>query len=146
LSPGKKPIQEAGMRLTMQVKKSVIAAIALRYQKERKKRKGFILNEFIELTGYNRSYASHILQAHGKKIRVGNNRVIEGNIWNRAKKKRLKKYNDKVLKELKKIWGIMDCICGKRLAPMLKEIIFKAVSGKIKVEKGGNVDVWRVIK
>ncbi len=111
------------MRLAMQVKKSVIAAIALRYQKERKKRKGFILNEFIELTGYNRSYASHILQAHGRKIRVGNDMVIEGDIRNRAKRKRLKKYDDKVLKGLKKIWGIMDCICGKRLAPMLKEVI-----------------------
>ena len=54
------------MRLTMQVRKSVIAAIAFRYQKERKKQKWFILNEFIELTGYNRSYVSHILQAHGK--------------------------------------------------------------------------------
>ncbi len=58
------------MRLTMQVKKSVIAVIALRYQKERKKHKKVILNEFIELTGYNRSYASHILQSYGKKIRV----------------------------------------------------------------------------
>jgi hypothetical protein len=29
----------------MQVRKSVIAAIALRYQKERKKQKGFILND-----------------------------------------------------------------------------------------------------
>jgi hypothetical protein len=116
-------IQEAGMRLTMQVKKSVVAAIALRYQKERKKRKGIILNEFIELTGHNRSYASHILQSHGKKIRISNNTVIEGDIRNRAKRKRQKKYDDKVLKGLKKIWGIMDCICGKRLAPMLKEII-----------------------
>jgi len=105
------------------VRKSVIAAIALRYQKERKKQKGFILNEFIELTGYNRSYASHILQAHGKKIRVSNNTVIEGDIRNRAKKKRQKKYDDKVLKGLKKIRGIMDCICGKRLAPILKEVI-----------------------
>jgi len=111
------------MRLTMQVKKSVIAVIALRYQKERKKRKGIILNEFIELTGYNRSYASYILQAHGKKIRISNDTVIEGDIRNRAKRKRQKKYDDKVLKGLKKIWGIMDCICGKRLAPMLKEVI-----------------------
>jgi hypothetical protein len=47
------------MRLAMQVKKSVVAAIALRYQKERKKRKGIILNEFIELTRYNRSFRSN---------------------------------------------------------------------------------------
>jgi len=111
------------MRLTMQVRKSVIAAIALRYQKEGKKQKGFILNEFIELTGYNRSYASHILQAHGKKIRVRNDTVIEGDIRKGAKRKRQRKYGDKELKGLKKIWGIMDCICGKRLAPMLKEVI-----------------------
>lgn len=111
------------MRLTMQVRKSVIAAIALRYQKEKKKQKGFILNEFIELTGYNRSYASHILHSHGKKIRVGNGTVIEGDMRKRAKRKRQKKYDGEVLKGLKKIWGIMDCICGKRLAPMLKEVI-----------------------
>jgi hypothetical protein len=111
------------MRLTMQVRKSVIAAIALRYKKERKKQKGFILNEFVELTRYNRSYASHILQSHGKKIRVSNKTIIEGDIRNRAKRKRQKKYDDKVLKGLKEIWGIMDFICGKRLAPMLKEVI-----------------------
>jgi hypothetical protein len=96
----------------------------LRYQKERKKQKGFILNEFIELTGYNRSYASHILQAHGKKIRVSNDTVIEGDIRKSTKRKRQRKYGDKVLKGLKKVWGIMDCICGKRLAPILKEIIY----------------------
>lgn len=95
----------------------------MRYKKERKKQKGFILNEFVELTRYNRSYASHILQSHGKKIRVSNKTIIEGDIWNRAKRKRQKKYDDKVLKRLKEIWGIIDFICGKRLAPMLKEVI-----------------------
>lgn len=40
------------MRLTMKERKKAVAVAAPRYQKARKKYKGMILNEFLELTGY----------------------------------------------------------------------------------------------
>jgi hypothetical protein len=115
--------QEAGMRLTMQETKKVVAIVAARYQRARKKQKGIILTEFIELTGYDRCYASYVLRNHGKKMRVKEDTVLQGDIREKTKRKRQKTYDGTVKERLTKIWGIMDCICGKRLAPMLKEVI-----------------------
>jgi hypothetical protein len=111
------------MRLMMQERKKVTAIVAPRYQRAQKKHKGIILDEFITLTGYSRCYASYVLRAHGKKVRVTKDIVIEGDIRKRAQRTKQKTYDGNVEKVLTKIWGIMDCICGKRLAPMLKEVI-----------------------
>ena len=51
------------MRLTMREKKSVTRVIASRYRNSNKKHKGKILEEFVELTGYTRSYASYLLSS-----------------------------------------------------------------------------------
>jgi hypothetical protein len=45
------------MGLTMKEKKAVTRQIRSRYQKSKRKEKSDILNEFIQLTGYNRKYA-----------------------------------------------------------------------------------------
>ena len=45
------------MRLTVKERKKATIIVAPRYQKGRKKDKSVILNEFIELTGYDRRYA-----------------------------------------------------------------------------------------
>jgi len=116
------------MRLTMKEKKRATVVIAPRYQRARKKHKGIILNEFIALTGYNRSYACYVLRSQGKKVRVNENTVIEADIRKGKKRKRQKTYDGKVFEGIKKIWYIMDCICGKRLVPMLREIILKLES------------------
>ena len=63
------------------------------------------------MTGYNRKYASSILKTNQSLKKERKKRVKE------------KIYDKSVLAALKKIWAIMDCICGKRLAPVLKEII-----------------------
>jgi len=113
------------MGLMMKEKKSVVKETASRYQKAKKKLKGIILNEIVALTGYVRCYASYILRNHGRKAAVNYNTVI---IWDASKKhkrQRQKIYDQKVFIALKKIWQIMDYICGKRLAPVLKELIFK---------------------
>jgi len=43
--------------LTITEKKKVASQLRVRYQKASKKQKGSILTEFIEITGYNHSYA-----------------------------------------------------------------------------------------
>ncbi|GFP22065.1 hypothetical protein HKBW3S06_01292, partial [Candidatus Hakubella thermalkaliphila] len=48
-------------------------------------------------------------------------------------------YDQKVFISLKKIWQIMDYICGKRLAPVLKELI-------VKLEQHKEITIGRKIK
>jgi hypothetical protein len=111
------------MRLTVKEKQKATRITATRYQKASKKKKGTILDEFIALIGYDRCYASYLLRNHGRKVRVNNKVVTVGDIRKRYKRRRERTYGDDVLKPLKQIWVIMDCICGKRLQPMLKEML-----------------------
>jgi hypothetical protein len=111
------------MGLTAKEKRSAIKVTAPRYQKASKKQKGVILDEFIALTGYERDYAAYVLRMHGRKVCIGKNRVLIGSIRKISRRTRQSIYDDLVVTSLNTIWYIMDCICGKRLAPMLKEII-----------------------
>jgi hypothetical protein len=113
------------MRLTMKERKKATAVVAGRYQKARKKEKGSILDEFTKLTGYGRRYASHVLKSHGRRVRINKTYVIQGDIRNTARRKKPKVYGTAVEDALKKIWYIMDCICGKRFAPVLKETVIR---------------------
>jgi hypothetical protein len=109
----------------MMQKKTITRELRKRYQKARKKEKTVILDEFTQLTGYNRCYAFQILNRtkvlgyfniDGKRIKY-----VAAN----SKIKRNKKnfYDQEVLTALKKICIICDYICSKRLAPFLSEII-----------------------
>ncbi len=55
----------------MSERKSVTEATAWRYRRSGKKGKGLILDEFVQVTGYNRAYARHVLRATGKKVYAG---------------------------------------------------------------------------
>jgi hypothetical protein len=107
----------------MQERKRVTVIIAPRYQKAQKKHKGRILDEFTKLTGYARCYGSYVLRNHGKKVRAREDTILQGDVRKKIMRRRQRTYDSKVKVNLVKIWGIMDCICGKRLAPMLKEVI-----------------------
>lgn len=111
------------MRLTVKEKQKATRITAARYQKTSKKKKGAILDEFIALTGYDRCYASYLLKNHGRKVWINNKVIVVGDIRKRHKRQRQRTYGEDVLKALKQIWVIMDCICGKRLRPMLKEML-----------------------
>ena len=111
------------MRLTMRERKKTAAVVAGRYQKARKKDKGIILDEFVKLTGYTRRYASHVLISHGRQLRINERYVLQLDVKKTASRKKPKVYDAAVLKALTEIWYIMDCICGKRLAPALKDVV-----------------------
>ncbi|VUT26916.1 MAG: Integrase core domain protein [Candidatus Methanolliviera sp. GoM_oil] len=115
------------MGLTMRERKSVIKETANRYRKSSKKEKGRILDEFIQLTQYKRNYAGWILRNYGKEIlcRIDGQllRIVVGAPKRKKKRKRPRRYDDKVLKVLKKLWFLLDYMCGKRLAPALKNIL-----------------------
>jgi len=111
------------MGLTMKEKQRITKEIAGRYQKGSKKRKGKILDEFVQLTGYNRVYASHVLHSHGRVMRNGVGIVMILDATKKGSRQRQKTYDRKVYDALRKIWAIMDYICGKRLAPILREVV-----------------------
>lgn len=96
--------------LNMNQKRALSITIRKRYQRSTKKVKGQILNEFIQNTGYNRSYARRIL----------------GNLAKRGRKKkhllRPRVYDAGVFYPLRKIWIAEDCICGQRLKPFIPEV------------------------
>ena len=104
----------------MSERKSVTEETAGRYRRSGKKGKGRILDEFVQVTGYNRAYARHVLRCSGRKIYAGA-RVYVGRAGPRAVRPR--EYDEKVLTVLKEVWKILDYICGKRLVAVLGETL-----------------------
>lgn len=109
--------------MTMSDRKAVIKAWSDRYRKAVKKEKGRILDELVALTGYNRCYAVNLLRWDGRVIRAGRRVRLAGDLRKKAKRTRHRLYDETALGGLKEIWAIMDCICGKRLAAILPEVI-----------------------
>jgi hypothetical protein len=120
------------MGLTMKEKQAITKQLALRYKRVDKKEKAQILDWLIQLTDYNRSYAARLLRPRVKPKVLGRGKVggvyitlVEDERGRRKKKpkRRPRKYDKAVFIALRKIWVICDCICGKRLAPYLSEIV-----------------------
>jgi hypothetical protein len=94
----------------MSEKRSVASVLSGEYRKATKKRKKEILNEFVNLTGYNRSYAS-------RKLRQPQKEPARKNSGNNMPDKRGRKkvYGLEVIEPLRKIWTGLDFACGKRV-------------------------------
>jgi len=107
----------------MSDRKAVIKALSSQYRKAAKKEKGRILDELVALTGYNRWYVVGLLRWDGKVIRAGRRVRLVGDLRKKVKRTRHRLYDETILDSLKEIWAIMDCICGKRLAAILQEVI-----------------------
>jgi hypothetical protein len=111
------------MALELKVRRVVTKEVAKRYQKASKKEKGRILDEFVAITGYNRSYASYLLSKHGKKFRIHPKLVLQVDATKKVRRNRARIYDEKVKEALKRIWVISGCICSKRLASALEELV-----------------------
>lgn len=112
------------MRLTMKERKRIAEATAGRYRKAGKKEKGVILNEFVELTGFARSYAALVLRNQGRVVQVNRKIRVRGDVGKKLPRRgRGATYDAPTVKVLVQVWRLMDYICGKRLAPVLGEIV-----------------------
>jgi len=132
MTPGKlDPRREEGtVRLTMETRDEILRTMAGAYRKATKRGKGRILDHVVEVTGYNRVYASHRLQLYGKRLFLhdcgGRQVILEAERKKPVKRHERKRiYGPEVEKELVKIWRIMDYPCGKRLAAMLPWLVPK---------------------
>jgi hypothetical protein len=114
------------MRLTMKDRKKVTQAVAERYRRAKKKQRGVILDEFVELTGYRRPYAAYVLRMHGMEKRLSNRVIIKASCrTGHSRRIRPRVYDGLVRQSLVKLWMIMDYICGKRLVAVLSIVIPK---------------------
>lgn len=111
------------MGLSMGARREITRATAARYRKANRKGKGQMLNEFCELTGYNRCYAGFLLRNYGKSRMVGKGAhttklvPVKGGSKPRG---RPRKYGDELQKALKGLWARFDFLCGKRMEPFLR--------------------------
>lgn len=108
----------------MKERKRIAEATAGRYRKAAKKEKGAILNEFVELTGFARSYAALVLRNQGRVVQVNRKLRVRGDVGKKLPRPgRGPTYDGETVKVLVQVWRIMDYICGKRLAPVLGEMV-----------------------
>ena len=102
--------------LTISEKKKVARQLASRYKKASKKEKSSILADFIQITGYHRTYAANILRTGSTPLPRHSPQASRVHL-------RFCKYDEAVLTPLVFLWKLTDYLCGKRLAPMLPLLI-----------------------
>ncbi|MCW7473011.1 integrase catalytic domain-containing protein [Leptospira levettii] len=113
------------MKQSKTVRSMLVQVFKEKYLWASKKEKSLILDQFVEATGFNRSYARTVLRK--KKDNV---------VKLRARKKRISSYDDDVRFYLEKIWEILDRICGKRLVMAMPDVLAKLEQFKVfKIDK-----------
>jgi hypothetical protein len=112
------------MRLTMKARQEVTKATAGQYRGASKKEKGRILDQFVSTTGYSRWYARLVLRHEGRRLQIDKRAIVVAvRSSGKVTRKRARYYDEKVQTALLKLWRIMDYICGKRLQPLLPELL-----------------------
>ncbi len=102
------------MRLTLKEKRAVTSKLRKKYKQASKTQKGEIIDWLVEVAGYNRKYAATLLRNGQKKKKSSKPKSRQG---------RPPTYDEDVLLALRRIWFMEGCICGKRLAPFLEELV-----------------------
>ncbi len=106
------------MRLDMRTRKALVENLLKRYKRSGKNAKGKLLDEFVATTGFNRCYARRVLRDGHKPT----NSSVPSDFVS-VKPGRKKKYTLDILLPLKKIWGILNFPCGKRLVAAMAEML-----------------------
>lgn len=110
--------------MTMGARRSLTDEVVRRYRAAGKRKKGRILDEFVENTGYERKYAIHLLNSWGRDrlVRIDGEwvKLVVGRPRSRRRRQRPRRYDQAVLVVLKAIWYLFDCMCGRRLVVVLR--------------------------
>lgn len=115
------------MALTMSEKQAITRELAGRYRRAGRNAKGAILDQVVDLTGYNRCYATQVLRLHGRQVPPGidadKEPLVRSDGVVTIRRARPRVYDEKVVSALKQVWRTAGGICGKRLAPFLAELV-----------------------
>ena len=95
----------------MAVRKAITKALAVQYRNGSKELKGEILDTVCGLTGYHRDYARRALRTALTPRPV------------RPRAPRTPTYDARTVAALTKCWAVLNAPAGKRLAPMLAELV-----------------------
>ena len=98
-----------GQKMSQQSKREVVERLRHRYLQGNRKEKTKILDEFVATTGLHRKAAIRALR-HGYQR-------------GREPRGRPRVYTGTAVAALVTVWRICGCICGKRLAPFLPEVV-----------------------
>ena len=107
----------------MAERRVLVRGVSGRYRRSSKKEKGRILDEFVEMTGYNRTYAAWLLNQQGRKVWVNRKLAVVGEVGIRSRRRRRRVYGEDVKRVLTRLWKLLDYLCGKRLVAALPETI-----------------------
>jgi len=103
------------VRLTLKERQAVTRKLRRKYKQGSKKQKGEIIDWLVEVASYNRKYAATLLR-NGAKKKTKPNKP-------KPRSGRPPSYDEEVFLALRRIWFMEGCICGKRLAPFLGELV-----------------------
>ncbi|HKR15336.1 MAG TPA: hypothetical protein VJT15_24940, partial [Pyrinomonadaceae bacterium] len=109
----------------MKQRQAVTAVTVQRYRQGSKQVKRQILDEFCETTGYCRGYARFVLRNHGRQVWLRGKRVVVGDVRQRQQRQKPRCYDEPVVRELIKLWELLNYSCGKRLVAILPELVAK---------------------
>jgi IS30 family transposase len=106
------------------------------HRKAGKKEKGHLLDEFVEEAKCSRDHARWLLRNHGRRIEVKPRVFLEGDARKRTPRQRKKEYGPELLPALKRLWEMLDFICGKRLVAALPEVVARLMQcGELRLKK-----------
>lgn len=103
------------MKIEMSDRRVLVRTSAKAYQRAGRKEKTVILDQFVEITGYNRVYAARRLRGHGKRVHLGQGMVAQGEAAGCFRRGRGREYGPDLVMPLERIWEALDYVCGKRL-------------------------------
>ena len=95
--------------MSQQSKRELVDVLRDRYLRAGRPEKTKILDEFVAVTGFHRKHALRLLRG--------------GYGPGRERRGRKRRYTGSVVSALAQVWQISGCICGKRLAPFLPELV-----------------------
>ncbi len=117
------------MRLSMDQKRAISEKLAEKYRGcRRRTQRSEILQQVVELTGYDRHYAAWVLRNLGKKRLVNTPsgqiiRLIIGRHNTRRPTVRPHTYDEEVKKVVALLWESFDQMCGKRLVAIIPDVL-----------------------
>lgn len=101
------------MKLKLVERMAIANVFKEKYKLASKSERSQIIDDFVQMTGFNRNYASQLLRAQ------------YAHKTSRQFRMRTPYYDEAVQKAVKCIWEMMDYICGKRLVSVIPELLRK---------------------